>query len=192
MGSCSSSGKGQSIFGGQDIGGGGKRIADLPAKMNRMYNGNNMSLSHTVEVFEAEHGTSKSEHLIAYDDDGFVSTYLHGGKSSVGFRIDDVKGKNVIHNHPNGSTFSAADIDSLVTGQMKSITATNTGTYRYTIRATAKADGAGFLKAMGKAKSTRDITTMDGYNAAVHTWLTNNASKYGYEYVRTELKGGKK
>ena len=176
-------GKRASIFGGQQTQQGGKIISDLPAKMNRLYNGNNMSESHTIDTFRNEHANSNTEHLIAYDDDGFVSVYNHGGAHSVGFDPATTKGKNIIHNHPSGSHFSAQDLDNVTRGYSKSVIATTRNGNVWKFEATAKADGAGFRKALQNAKSYSDINTMDGYNKAVHTFLRNNASKYGFKYT---------
>ena len=44
-----------------------KTIVDLPARMNKMYNGNNMSLEHTLSIFNREHGGSSTEHLIIFE-----------------------------------------------------------------------------------------------------------------------------
>lgn len=174
-----------SLFGGQGGGEGGKRNPDLPAKMNKLYNGNNMSVGHTISVFEAAHKDAGSEHLIAYDDNGFVSAYIHGGKHSVGFYLSDVEGKHVIHNHPSGSHFSMIDLKNLSTTGEKSITATSRKGYRYTATKTAKFDAKGWSKALSTAKTTGNIDTIEGYNKAVHNWLKHNASKYGVEYTRS-------
>ena len=162
----------------------GRRNPDLPAKMNRMYNGNNMSIDNTISVFEAAHKNAGSEHLIAYDDNGFVSVYTHGGKHAVGFFPDEVAGKHVIHNHPSGSHFSMKDLQNLSTTGEKSITATSRNGYRYTATKTAKFDAKGWSKALSTAKTSGDTSTIEGYNKAVHNWLKRNASKYGVDYTR--------
>lgn len=170
------SGAGRNPFQGQNSGGGAPSVEDLPAKMNRMYNGNKMSQGNTVSTFRSEHATSKTEHAIMYDDDGFVSKYLHGGKSSVSFKPSDVAGKNMIHNHPSGSNFSAADLNSFSNTNMKSLTAA--GANRdYTITKGAHFDSAGFNRAM---QNTR--TTETDYNKAVGNFLRQNQGRYGYTY----------
>lgn len=163
---------------------GHKAVPDLPAKMNKMYNGNEMSISNTVSVFEREHANSDTEHLIAYDDNGFVSTYTHGGKGAVGFRKEQVEGKHVIHNHPNGGNFSKTDLKNLSTTGEKSITATTPNGIRYTAEKTNKFDAKGWSKALDRATAKFEVNTLEDYNQALHGWLTENAPKYGVKYTR--------
>ena len=174
------SGKGTSLFGGQGGNTGtGNSTPDLPARMNRMYNGNQMSAGHTLSTFRNEHATSKTEHLIAHDDDGFVSVYTHGGKSSVGFTPNQVEGKHVIHNHPNGSNFSKADLDNLASTGQKSIAATSKSV-TYKVEKNKNFDAKGFAKSLNNAK-----TTQTDYNKAVGDFLKRNQKKYGYTYTET-------
>lgn len=178
MAKGSRGGKRNSLFGGQSQDHRNNSTPDLPAKMNKLYNGNEMSLSHTQEVFMNKHQNSKTEHAIMYDDDGFVSTYVHGNSGSVGFTASQVEGKNMIHNHPSGgwSNFSQADLESFSTTGMKSLTATSSKA-TYTIKKGNKFDSAGFVKAINSAK-----TTETDYDKAVDSFLKRNASKYGYSY----------
>lgn len=172
--------KGTSLFGGQDGAiGRGNSTPDLPARMNRMYNGNQMSAGHTLSTFRGEHATSKTEHLIAHDDDGFVSVYTHGGKNSVGFTPNQVEGKHVIHNHPNGSNFSKADLDNLAATGQKSIAATSKSV-TYKVEKNKNFDAKGFAKSLNNAK-----TTQTDYNKAVGDFLKRNQKKYGYTYTET-------
>lgn len=173
------SGSSRALFGGQ--GGGQIELSypDLPARMNRMYNGNRMSQEHTVETFRTAHASARTEHMIAYDDNGFVSYYAHGGKSSVGFMPQDVAGKVAIHSHPSGSNFSKADLDSFASTQAKGIIATSTRA-TYSITKTSKFDAKGFSKALNSAK-----TSDSDYNKAVDTFLRRNSRKYGYTYSAT-------
>lgn len=163
---------------------GAKMIPDLPARMNKLYNGNEMSAEHTMSVFEDAHGNSNTEHLIAHDDDGFVSVYSHGGKHSVGFTEEQVNGKHVIHNHPNGSNFSKTDLMNLSTSGQKSITATSKKGHRYKAEKTDKFDAAGWSAALGNAKPKGSINSLEDYNKELHNWMTENASKYGVKYTR--------
>lgn len=174
-----SSGEGGSLFGGQ--GGNDHRnnsTPDLPARMNKMYNGNKMSAGHTVGTFRKEHATSSKEHAIMYDDDGFVSTYIHGNDGSVGFSPSQVKGKHMIHNHPSDgwANFSKADLDSFSSTGMKSLAATSSKK-TYTITKGKNFDAKGFQKAVAKAR-----TTEKNYDKAVDKFLKQNAKKYGYTY----------
>lgn len=163
---------------------GGFATPDLPARMNKMYNGNNMSVSNTVSVFEGKHANSGTEHLIAYDDNGFVSTYTHGGQHSVGFTKEQIAGKHVIHNHPGGGHFSKMDLKNLSTTGMKSITATSAKGVRYTAEKTNKFDAKGWSKALDEATTKLKVDNVEKYNQALHGWLTENASKYGVKYTR--------
>lgn len=174
----SGSGESRGLFG--DGGGGGSFKPDLPARMNRMYNGNMTSQSNTLGTFRNAHATAKEEHLVAMDDDGFVSTYQHGGKSSVGFTPNQVAGKHVIHNHPGGSHFSKADLQALASTDSKSITATSR---KMTVRVEKgkNFDAKGFSKALDTAK-----TTQTDYNKAVDRFLKSNQKKYGYKYTKTD------
>ncbi len=98
---------------------------DLPARMNRLYNGKKMSFDNTLEVFRKEHATDvNQEHGLLMDENGFVSLYTHGSDTSVYLtrRQDKVtyggkatnellaKGKLAVHNHPNNSFYSKADL----------------------------------------------------------------------------------
>lgn len=174
------SGSSRNLFGGQ---GGDLESArmdpDFPARMNRLYNGNNMSREHTLETFRKQHANSKTEHLIAMDDNGFVSTYQHGGKHSVGFIPSQVAGKHVIHNHPSGSHFSKQDLMNLSTTKQKGITATGSKA-TYTVTKTSKFDAKGFSKALETAK-----TTDSDYDRALDRFLKRNSSRYGYTYSVT-------
>ena len=173
------SGRSTSLFGGQEGNATGRdnSTPDLPARMNRMYNGNQMSAGHTLSTFRNEHATSKTEHLIAHDDDGFVSVYTHGGKNSVGFTPNQVEGKHVIHNHPNGSNFSKADLDNLAATGQKSIAATSKSV-TYKVEKNKNFDAKGFAKSLNNAK-----TTQTDYNKAVGDFLKRNQKKYGYTYT---------
>lgn len=138
-----------------------------------------MSREHTLETFRKQHANSKTEHLIAMDDNGFVSTYQHGGKHSVGFIPSQVAGKHVIHNHPSGSHFSKQDLMNLSTTKQKGITATSAKA-TYTVTKTDKFDAKGFSKALETAK-----TTDSDYDRALDRFLKRNSSRYGYTYSVT-------
>lgn len=173
----SASASGSSIFKGQRGGSGNApSTPDLPAKMNKLYNGNKMSAQHTVSTFRSEHASSNTEHAIIYDDDGFVSIYKHGGKSSVGWTADELTGGHLVHNHPSGSNFSRADLDTWSTTGIKSITASSTKV-DYTVTKGSHFNSSGFLKGINNAKSNKS-----NYNDAVDEWLKANQKKYGYTY----------
>lgn len=151
---------------------------DFPARMNKLYNGNNMSQEHTLETFREKHAAAKFESAIIMDDNGFVSVYEHGGKHSVGIDPAKAKGKHVIHNHPSGSHFSAPDVQNFASTEVKAVTATGTKA-TYTITKTAKFDANGFSKAIATAK-----TTSKDYDKGVHDFLSKASKKYGFIYER--------
>lgn len=153
---------------------------DLPARMNRMYNGNQMSQEHTVQTFKDAHLTSSTEHLIVYDDDGAVSAYRHGDSGSVSVGGIDLRGKTTLHNHPDDgwSHFSGGDLKTWADPYGEKRMVVTSRKADYTITKTAKFDSSGFLKAMQNAK-----TKHTDYDKAVDTFLKQNAKKYGYTYT---------
>lgn len=175
------SGSYSSTFGGQGGGGGGNTTADLPARMNRLYNGNRMSQENTLANFKSEHLNSDTEHLLVYDDDGFVSNYRHGGTGAVSIGGIDLKGKTTVHNHPDGawSHFSAGDLKTWASpnGEKKMVVTSKVGDY--TVTKGANFNSSGFLSAVAKAK-----TKEKNYDIAVDTFLKANAKKYGYTYTK--------
>lgn len=102
---------------------------DLPARMNRMFNGNNMSFEHTLDVFRDAHAfDSKQEHGILMDENGFVNFYVHGDADSVflTMRSEEIRGEKItsnkiaVHNHPNNSFYSKADLTNFAMSPVKS------------------------------------------------------------------------
>lgn len=156
----------------------GANTPDLPARMNKLYNGNKMSQEHTLETFREKHAAAKSESAIIMDSNGFVSVYEHGGSHSVGIDPAKAKGKHVIHNHPSGSHFSGADMEAFASTGVKAVTATGTKA-TYTVTKTAKFDANGFSKAIANAK-----TTSTDYDKGVHDFLSKASKKYGFIYER--------
>ena len=176
------SGSYSSMFGGQGGGSGANDTTiDLPARMNKLYNGNEMSQAHTLSTFKSEHLDSKTEHLIVYDDDGFVSDYRHGGASAVSIAGLNLQGKTTVHNHPEGgwSHFSAADLKTWASPNGEKRMVVTSKTADYTVTKTAKFNSSGFLSAIASAK-----TKEKNYDVAVDKWLTANAKKYGFTYSK--------
>lgn len=160
---------------------GGTLNPDFPSRVNNPYGGNKMNQAHTLDVFRQKHINSGKEHMMVMDDNGFVSMYGHGGRSSVGIPVDKAEGKHVVHNHPSHgySHFSEADLTAFSSTGMKSITATSTeATYKVT--KTKNFDANGFSKAIVNAK-----TTSSDYNTGVHNFLKHASKKYGFIYERT-------
>ena len=170
-----------SLFKGQNEGRGRDNSKyDAPAKMNRMYGGNKQSFDNTLKNFKKSHLLDNSESAVLVDNDGFVSVYKHGNKSSVGWNAAELSGKHVIHNHPEFgySAFSRADLITTATTKATGVTATSSK-YDYIFKKTSKFDAKGFIKAVNNANSS----TGD-YNEDVHKFLKDNAKKYGYKYSR--------
>lgn len=163
------------------LGEGAPSTYDLPARMNRMYNGNQMSQEHTLATFREQHGKDYNESLIAYDDDGFVHVYSHGNGNSVGVDPSKVAGLNVMHNHPptGWANFSSADLDTWAGTDIKGLGATSTAV-TYQVRKGNNFDAKGFSKAVANAK-----TTETSYDKAVANFLKRNQKKYGYTYTET-------
>ena len=176
------SGNRKTLFTSNRGGGPTESNPDLPARMNRLYNGNKMSQEHTISTFRSEHANAKTESMIAFDDNGFVSLYVHGGAGSVGFNPSDVAGKNTIHNHPpdGWANFSKGDLDSFARTQEKGMSATSSKA-TYTIVKTNRFDAKGFSKAVSTAKSSDS-----NYDRAVDRFLRQNSKKYGYTYTVTK------
>ena len=170
--------KAGSLFAGQENRGKIRNKYDLPAKMNQMYGGNKQTFDNTLKNFKKSHLLDDSESAVTVDDSGFVSIYKHGSKSSVGWTENELSGKHVIHNHPNGSAFSRADLITTATTKATGITATGSK-YDYILKKTSKFDAKGFIKAVNNASGK----TGD-YNEDVHSFLKSNAKKYGYKYSR--------
>ena len=152
---------------------------DIPAKMNKMYGGNKMSFDNTLKNFKNAHLLSDKEHAVGVDKDGFVQIYKHGNKGSVGWNVDELAGKHIIHNHPSDgySAFSKADLITTATTKATGITATSSQ-YDYVFNKKHNFDAKGFVKAVNTASGTGN------YNEDVHKFLKSNAKKYGYSYYR--------
>lgn len=170
--------KAGSLFAGQENRGKIRNNYDLPAKMNRMYGGNKQSFDNTLKNFKKSHLLDDSESAVTIDKNGFVSIYKHGSKSSVGWTENELAGKHVIHNHPNGSAFSRADLITTATTKATGITATGSK-YDYVFNKKHNFDAKGFVKAVNNASSKSG-----DYNKDVHDFLKANAKKYGYSYSR--------
>ena len=171
---------GGGLFSNQRNGGGKDNTTyDLPARMNRLYNGNMQSFENSLDVFRRSHANSDIEHAVIMDDNGFVSTYKHGNKDSVSFQDGELQGKVIIHNHPSGgySNFSKADLITFASTGSKGIVASSKKG-DYIIRAKGNFNPKGLIKAVNKAKSTTG-----NYDKDVDKFLKSSAKDYGFEYV---------
>lgn len=155
----------------------GKTSGDLPSRMNNKIK--TKTERDAIAAFRNKHGKSDKEHLIQIDGNGFVHTYSHGGKSNVGLPSRIHKGSTLVHNHPNNSSFSPADMLALAGTKAKSIVATHSGGYRKITKGT-HFDTAGFTKAVATARK-KGLRGKDS-NAAVDNFLKRNQKKYGYKF----------
>lgn len=148
------------------------------------------------------------EQMVIVGQDGYVLAAVDGGEHAVSVTANaarHIKGNDVLHNHPNGSTLSPADV--ITTGKMgnRSISAAAKRNGKtYTLTATSKANGKGLAKQMQrdekklqqawqkKADSMmgKKYTSKESYENQLYKhwdnimgdWMGKNASKYGYVY----------
>lgn len=160
-----------------DAGRPGKTKNDFTSRMNNKIK--TKTENDAIAVFRKKHGVSDKEHLIQIDKNGFVHTYSHGGKGAVGLPNRIHKGSTLVHNHPNNSSFSPADMLALAGTKAKSIVATHNGGYRKVTKGT-HFDAVGFTKAVATARKN-GLHGKDG-NAAVDNFLKRNQKKYGYKF----------
>lgn len=149
----------------------------LPAELN--FDTVTNSLSEVLSRFQNKYGSADREYAISVDEQGFVHQHIKGGKVSV--PIAGGKGEMIIHNHPNGSNFSKADLISTASTQEKGIIATSSDSKTkgtYTFRKTDKFKAKEFIKAVNKAK----WPTKYSYNEGADWWLRKNQKTYGYTY----------
>ena len=154
------------------------------------------------------------EQLVVVDKYGYVVSVVDGSEHSVGITDKAAKaiaaGGRVTHNHPNGGTFSPADVISAGNlGATEIRAASKRFKTTYSLKATNKANGKGIAKQMNKdypkiekewdAKilklNNRKYMNKDNYEKAVYqayndvmdAWMKKNASKYGYTYSSSKL-----
>lgn len=149
------------------------------------------------------------EQMAIIDEYGYVVAAVDGGEHSVGITANaakHIKGKDVYHNHPNGSTLSTTDVITLGNVGAGSISAVSKNSGKtYTLKATSKANGKGLAKAMQKSEGKllgqwqAKIDSMVGkkysseaswkkqvnkhWDNIMGDWMSANASKYGYTYT---------
>lgn len=87
----------------------------------------------TLKGIESRTRNLKKEQLRVVDEDGNVILTKQGDKNSVEFSVGEARenfyGNIVIHNHPDGGTFSTADINTLSYGAKEIRVAAPEGTY---------------------------------------------------------------
>lgn len=181
-------GRGASSGGGgtfqfSSAGGSGKSTAILPAVANTRIKAK--SLEGALAEFKRNHLLANREFSYSVDEDGFVTGYNRGQKSSVAVPSHGKQGRGrknmIVHNHPSGGAFSDADLKVMASdGRAKGIIASGKK-YDYKIEKGTHFKAGAFTKAVSTAK-------MKGkdYDDAVDKWLRKNAKKYGYKYSRTK------
>ena len=158
-------------------GGGGENKSDYAARMNNAIKVK--TPEEAIAAFRRAHDNSDIEHAITVTSQGFVNSYVHGGASSV-MPGRTLKGDLVVHNHPNKSSFSPADMLSTAASVNEhGIVATYGSGYRIFTKGN-HFDAVGFTKAVNRA-TKRGIKGKD-INDAVDRFLKRNQKKYGYVF----------
>ena len=170
-------------------GGGGGSDNDtalLPAKANVKIK--SKTLEGALAEFKKNHLLADREFAYEVDGNGYVHQYKRGDSSSVaiGSRAKMRKGERtmIIHNHPNASAFSPADMLSTAADKRSKGIIASGKKYDYKFEKGTHFNATGFTKAVKNAQKNgikgKDI------NDAVDKWLRANAKKYGYKYSRTK------
>lgn len=205
-------GSGSYTAGGATVGGmmgGGSGGIDLPtAGWTPEAGSRSVSVNTTIKGAEDRIRGLDHEQLVVIGKDGYVYAAVDGGEHSVGITPNAakyIKGNIVTHNHPNGGTFSQADIISAGrTGAGEIRAASKRFNKTYSLKATSKANGNGLAKAMQRAEKKlnnawqakldsmvgKKYTSKESYerqaynhwNNIMGDWLKTNAPKYGYTY----------
>lgn len=147
--------------------------SDYPARMNVATS--TKTPEGAIAAFRKMYGNSKTEHGISVDSEGFTNSLVHGMPNSVAIgpaRKNDL----IIHNHPNGSSFSGADLISTAQENSRGIVATHPKGYRV-FRKMSHFNPEQFTRAVKRAR-LRGKT----YDEAVDKWLKRNQKKYHYRF----------
>ena len=149
---------------------------NLPARVNNKVK--IKTREQAIKAFRDMHGKDAGESLVQIDRNGFVHHYRNGNKSNVSLNRT-VKGATLVHNHPNNSTFSPADMKVVASTNVGSIIATHSKGYReFTKQSHFKQND--FLKAVARVE--KNGLKGKGPNDAVDRWLKRNQKKYGYTF----------
>ena len=158
------------------------------------------------------------EVLVVLDENGKEIGRVDGNDHTVkSDELDELsKGKFIVHNHPEDGTFTPEDILKHVDFQSAELYAVGpTWTYRIRPKNRIHPENKlelyqAYSRANGQMRDTaerefimkaKDNPSMWAnyekwvlrrWDELSHEWLQKNASKYGYEYSRTSVKGKKK
>lgn len=170
---------GGQLFTWSDAGGGNSivnNVTDLPVRMNNAIKVK--TRDNAIAEFRRLHGNSDIEHAIAIDSNGFVNSYTHGGKSTV-IPGRTNKGDWIIHNHPNNSSFSGADMLTMAGTHVNGVVATYNGGYRVVSKG-EHFNAVGFTRAVQNAQK-KGVRGKD-FDSAIDNFLRRNQRKYGYKF----------
>lgn len=187
--------------------GGAESTNDFVSRVNRLADGRKMSFDIMLNNFRESFTTndekgkdgrvlSSYEHLIGIDEEGFAHVLKHGGSDSVGYGHGELAGLMVIHNHPNDTSFSRADLRGLEEDKIKGIVASGkSGDYIFKIGKNFKYKE--FDKALSRSPITDEVTPRKGETGEqalarvsryTNQWLGQNAKKYGYTFEHRKAK----
>lgn len=165
--------------------------------------------NNTVKSVENRIKDLDHEQMAIIDEHGYVVAAVDGGQHSVDLTpnaLQHIRGNDVYHNHPNGSTLSTTDVITCAEVGAGSISAVSKNTGKtYTLKATSKANRNGLSAAMqndeGKliAQWQAKVDSMKGrkysskaswerqvnkhWENIMGDWMGQNVSKFGYTYT---------
>lgn len=167
-------------------GDGGSNKNLLPAQANTRIK--SKSLDGALAEFKRNHLLSNREFAYEVDEDGYVHQYIRGGNSSVGIssgaKVRRGDRTMIIHNHPNGSAFSPADMLSTAADRRAKGIIASGKNYDYKFEKGTRFKAAEFTQAVRRAEK-KGLPGKD-INDAVDRFLRENQKKYGYKYTRTK------
>jgi len=155
----------------------------------------------TAELFDAEQRIRSvdREHLIIVDRDGTVVYEAAGGADSVQFPRPVARGRIVLHNHPNGSSFSRKDVQELFLSRALEFRLV-TPAHRHWMRVPSSAslrpaqrriaevyfeEMEALREEMTRAGPTFDTAIVDREH--LHRVWTRIAAEFGWNYGREEV-----
>lgn len=144
------------------------------------------STEKTIDDFTKQHAKSPIEYSLTIDNQGFVHAYNAGNKGSVAVtKTDRAKGgATIIHNHPNGSSFSDADLRVFAKNKnINTMIATNPNGKTHRITKEKGFNPKGFDKF---ARYATNVAWFGGstaqYNKSLARILNASAKEYGFKY----------
>lgn len=127
--------------------------------------------------------------------DGSRALRKEGTESEVKFSKADLaimKDATFTHNHPEGTTFSSADLDLVTRSGMKEMRVVHSNGYYSLTRVSNNKNKNNFSKDYSEAmrqegnRLSLNVTTKQQFDTGINkfrsNWLKQNSGKYGYEY----------